>query len=108
MKTPHNWESEGEDWKNSEQIAIKNKPVEDKSLKKGFVTRVVPPNLAYLKDEAGETHSFTFGRIKGYGGQYPEEIGLKIGTQVNFDTEILKGYGEVIKTVYLPQFPKKK
>ena len=54
--------------------------------KRGQVIKFSRSGIGILEDlETKEQFGFTFDKIKGYGGEYPEELGLRVGSEVSFD-----------------------
>jgi hypothetical protein len=74
----------------------------------GMIARIVDNSLAYVKDSVtNQYYSFTFGKIKGYRGEYPKEMGLKEGLKVTFTLDTITYADQaIIATVTLPNFPK--
>ncbi len=56
------------------------------TVRRGRLIRFSRAGLGVLEDLATKEHfGFTFDKIEGYGGEYPEELGLRVGSEVSFD-----------------------
>ena len=78
------------------------------SARKGIVTRVSRSGIAIMRDKASnEDFGFTFDKIKGYGGQYPEEIGLVKGIEVDYSlSELDKRIVDSVNFTFADRRPK--
>ena len=51
----------------------------------GKVTRIEDFGLGFVKsEETDEQYAFTFDKIEGYRGEYPKQLGFRIGSPVTF------------------------
>ena len=67
---------------------------------RGKVVYLTATGLAMVEEcvaGATATYGFTFDKIRGYRGESPREIGLAVGTEVDFKAE-----GEIVQEVSIP------
>lgn len=50
----------------------------------GKVTRIENFGLGFVKSESDEDYAFTFDKIEGYRGEYPRQLGFRVGSEVTF------------------------